>query len=124
MMDQVGPAWSQTQTFHLGADPRYQPTMTDAEGAAQLKMALEVGGWVKSLYDNLAKIRDVTVQLAVAHSPDDELIPIAMGAALAEAAQAPAEWIEGAGGHNGPGVLVQAGTRERVARFMRALVGG
>ncbi|MDB2576977.1 alpha/beta hydrolase [Planctomycetota bacterium] len=75
-------------------------------------------------YDNLAKIRDVTVQLAVAHSPDDELIPIAMGAALAEAAQAPAEWIEGAGGHNGPGVLVQAGTRERVARFMRALVGG
>ena len=38
-------------------------------------------------YDNLAKIRDVTVQLAVAHSPDDELIPIAMGAALAEAAR-------------------------------------
>lgn len=56
--------WSQTQTFHLGADPRYQPAMTDAEGAAQLKMALEVGGWVKSLYDNLAKIRDAKTQAA------------------------------------------------------------
>jgi hypothetical protein len=55
-------SWSQTQTFHLGADPRYQPAMTDAEGAAQLKMAREVGGWVKSLYDNLAKIRDAKQQ--------------------------------------------------------------
>ncbi len=56
--------WSQTQTFHLGADPRYQPTMSDADGAAQLKMTLEVGGWVKSLYDNLAKIRDAKTQAA------------------------------------------------------------
>jgi len=55
-------SWSQTQSFHLGADPRYQPTMTDAEGAAQLKMAIEVGGWAKSLYDNLAKIRDAKQQ--------------------------------------------------------------
>jgi len=54
--------WSQTQTFHLGADPRYQPTMTDAEGAAQLKMAREVGGWVKALYDNLGKMRDAKAQ--------------------------------------------------------------
>jgi photosystem II stability/assembly factor-like uncharacterized protein len=56
--------WSQTQTFHLGADPRYQPAMTDADGAAQLKMALEVGGWTKTLYDNLAKIRDAKQQAA------------------------------------------------------------
>jgi hypothetical protein len=57
-------AWSQTQTFHLAADPRYQPAMTDAEGAAQLKMALEVGGWLKQLYDNLAKLRDAKQQAA------------------------------------------------------------
>ncbi len=55
-------AWSQSQTFHLGADPRYQPAMTDAEGAAQLKMAQEVGAWCKALYDNLAKIRDAKKQ--------------------------------------------------------------
>jgi len=55
-------SWSQTQTFHLGADPRYQPTMTDAEGMAQLKMAQEVGAWCKELYDNLARIRTAKQQ--------------------------------------------------------------
>src|SRR4029079_8251937 len=55
-------SWSQNQTFHLGADPRYQPAMTDAEGLAQLKMAQEVGAWSKALYDNLAKIRDAKAQ--------------------------------------------------------------
>jgi photosystem II stability/assembly factor-like uncharacterized protein len=57
-------SWTQSQTFHLGADPRYQPTMSDADGAAQVKMALEVGGWAKALYDNLAKIRDAKAQAA------------------------------------------------------------
>jgi hypothetical protein len=57
-------SWSQTQSFHLGTDPRYQPAMTDADGAEQLKMALDVGGWVKQLYDNLAKIRDAKSQAA------------------------------------------------------------
>src|SRR5262249_2390955 len=50
--------WSQTQPFHLGADPRYQPAMTDAEGAAQLAMAKEVGGWIKNLNESVLKIRD------------------------------------------------------------------
>ena len=36
-------AWSQEQTFRLSTDPRL-PQMTDAEGAEQLKMAMEVGG--------------------------------------------------------------------------------
>jgi photosystem II stability/assembly factor-like uncharacterized protein len=54
--------WSQSQTFRLNPDPRYQPAMTDAEGAAQLKMALEVGGWVKQHYDRLAQLRDAKKQ--------------------------------------------------------------
>jgi hypothetical protein len=57
-------SWSASQTFRLGADPRYQPAMTDAEGAAQLKMALEVGGWAKQLYDTLGRIRDAKQQAA------------------------------------------------------------
>jgi hypothetical protein len=55
-------SWSQTQTFRLNPDPRYLPAMTDADGAAQLKMALEVGGWTKTLYDKLAQIRDAKKQ--------------------------------------------------------------
>jgi hypothetical protein len=57
-------SWSQTQTFRLNADPRFTPTMTDAEGQAQLKMAQEVGGWAKQLYDRLAQIRDAKQQAA------------------------------------------------------------
>jgi photosystem II stability/assembly factor-like uncharacterized protein len=57
-------SWTQSQAFRLNADPRYQPAMTDAEGAAQLKMALEVGGWVKQLYDTLAQLRDAKKQAA------------------------------------------------------------
>ncbi len=38
--------------------------MTDAEGQAQLKMAKEVGGWAKQLYDKLAKMRDAKQQAA------------------------------------------------------------
>ncbi|MGA2260776.1 MAG: glycosyl hydrolase [Acidobacteriota bacterium] len=57
-------AWSQSQPFHLAADPRYQPAMTGAEEAARLKMALEVGGWAKQLYDTLAQIRDAKQQAA------------------------------------------------------------
>jgi hypothetical protein len=57
-------SWSATQTFRLNPDPRLQPAMTDADGAAQLKMALEVGGWTKQLYDKLAQIRDAKKQAA------------------------------------------------------------
>jgi hypothetical protein len=56
--------WSQSQSFRLDPDPRYQPAMTDAEGQAQVQMAVEVGGWVKTLYDNLARIRSAKQQAA------------------------------------------------------------
>jgi photosystem II stability/assembly factor-like uncharacterized protein len=57
-------SWSQSRMFHLAGDPRYQPPVTDADGAQTLKMALEVGGWNKTLFDNLSKIRDAKKQAA------------------------------------------------------------
>jgi photosystem II stability/assembly factor-like uncharacterized protein len=57
-------AWSQTQTFHLGGDPRYMPLMTDAESAEQFRLTNEVGGLIKNLYDDLAQIRDARKQAA------------------------------------------------------------
>ena len=53
--------WSQEQTFRLSTDPRL-PQMTEAEGAEQLKLAMEVGGQLKTLYDTLAKLRDAKQQ--------------------------------------------------------------
>lgn len=74
-------------------------------------------------YDNLAKIGRVEVPIAIAHSADDQLVPVEMGAALAEAAAEPVEWLPGTGGHNGPGALGQPATRDRLERFLRAAVG-
>jgi hypothetical protein len=54
--------WSATETFRLRSDPRYSPEMTDAEGEEQLRMALEVGGWIRVLYDNVRSMRDVKQQ--------------------------------------------------------------
>lgn len=56
-------SWSQEQTFRLSTDPRV-PQMTEAEGAEQLKMAMEVGAKIKELYDTLAKLRDAKQQAA------------------------------------------------------------
>ena len=57
-------AWSQSQTFRLGADPRQTPIMTDAEGAEQLRLATDVGGMIGTLYADLARIRDAKKQAA------------------------------------------------------------
>jgi hypothetical protein len=55
--------WSQSQTFRVDSDPRL-PRMTDADAAEQLKMAQEVGGQIKRLYETLAQIRDAKKQAA------------------------------------------------------------
>jgi photosystem II stability/assembly factor-like uncharacterized protein len=56
-------SWSQEQTFRLSSDPRL-PAVTDAEGLEQQKMAMDVGAQIKTLYDTLAKLRDVKQQTA------------------------------------------------------------
>jgi uncharacterized phage infection (PIP) family protein YhgE len=38
--------------------------LTDADGVEQLKMAMDVGGQIKALYDTLAKLRDAKQQTA------------------------------------------------------------
>jgi hypothetical protein len=57
-------SWSETQTFRLRTDPLYRPEMTVAEGAEQLRLANDIGGLIKALYENLARIRDAKRQSA------------------------------------------------------------
>jgi hypothetical protein len=52
--------WTQTQPFELEGDPRLPTTQADYE--AQAKMANEIGGRLKLLYDNLATLRSVKEQ--------------------------------------------------------------
>ena len=54
-------SWSQSQTFRLDSDPRLGK-MTDLDGAEQLRLSQEVGGWLKNVWDDVVKMRDVTAQ--------------------------------------------------------------
>ncbi|HEX9367385.1 MAG TPA: hypothetical protein VF921_12205, partial [Vicinamibacterales bacterium] len=72
-------SWSQEQTFRLNSDPRLPP-MTDAEGAEQLKMAMDVGGQLKTLYDTLAKLRDAKQQAAQSAEKAGPTSPVAAAA--------------------------------------------
>ncbi len=54
-------SWSQSQSFRVDSDPRLKK-MTDLEGAEQVRLAQEVGGWLKNVWDNVVKMRDATAQ--------------------------------------------------------------
>ena len=54
--------------------------MTEAEGAEQLKMAMEVGGQIKTLYDTLAKLRDAKQQAAQSAEKAGASSPVAAAA--------------------------------------------
>lgn len=51
-------------------------------------------------YDTLGAVRALRCPLLVAHSPQDEIIPVSHGRRLYESAAVPRQWIELAGGHN------------------------
>jgi hypothetical protein len=72
-------AWTQEQTFRLNSDPRLPP-LTDAEGAEQLKMTMEVGAQIKTLYDNLARLRDAKQQAAQSAEKAGASSPVAAAA--------------------------------------------
>lgn len=61
---------------------------------------LPVSWLVKYKYDNLAKISAVKAPTLVLHSPDDEIIPYAMGRKLYDAAPGAKSFVELQGSHN------------------------
>jgi hypothetical protein len=69
-------SWSTTQSFHLGADPRYTPPMTDEEGAEQFRLSNEIGLMIDQLYDDLARIRDAKRQAGEIIAPTPANAPI------------------------------------------------
>jgi hypothetical protein len=61
---------------------------------------LPVSLLVRSRFDNLRKIPDVTCPVLVIHAEQDEIIPPSMGRRVFEAAHEPKQWALVPGGHN------------------------
>ncbi len=51
-------------------------------------------------FDNMNKIKHLTMPKLFIHSPDDHVVPFSMGRRLFEAAASPKEFLQSSGGHN------------------------
>jgi fermentation-respiration switch protein FrsA (DUF1100 family) len=74
-------------------------------------------------YDNLAKVARLEVPLLLVHSPQDEIVPVAHGRRLFEAAREPRELLLTEGGHNEGGFMRRAEWRSRVGAFLERVAG-
>ena len=81
---------------------------------------LPVRWLVRFRYDNLAKIRRIRCPVLVMHSPEDEIVPYAMGRRLFEAAPEPKRFLETRGDHNEGFVISGEGYREGLRKFLQA----
>jgi fermentation-respiration switch protein FrsA (DUF1100 family) len=69
-------------------------------------------------YNTLEYLESVTCPALIAHSPQDEIVPLAHGKALYEAAPAPKEFLELEGGHNDGFIFMREAWVRALSRFM------
>ena len=58
------------------------------------------GFFLKTRFDSLKKIKEITVSKLIMHSPEDEIVPFKQGKQLFENAPGPKVFVELQGGHN------------------------
>lgn len=70
-------------------------------------------------YESITKIGRIEAPVLVAHSPDDDLVPFAMGEALFAAAKGPKQFLRTRGVHNEGGIKLDRASVEAVGAFLR-----
>ena len=87
--------------------------------AADLYPFLPARQLTRYAYDTLAAVRELRCPLLVAHSPGDEIVPLAHGRRLYEAASVPKQWLELAGGHNDGFIFMREEWAHRFEEFLQ-----
>ncbi len=75
-------------------------SITSAREAAQLFYPYLPSILMRIKFDSLSKVKGLTMPKLFIHSPEDRVVPYAMGQRLFEAAAEPKEFITSSGGHN------------------------
>ena len=75
-------------------------------------------------YDSLSRMPSLRCPLIVLHSPQDDVVPYAMGRALFDAAPEPKRFAELAGGHNDGGLMASPGAQRELGAFLAEHVPG
>jgi hypothetical protein len=95
---------------------------TSTVAMAQLIFPRLPVSWIlRYRYDNLAKIPGLRMPLLILHSPQDEIVPFAMGKRLFAAAPEPKRFVEMAGGHNDGYIDFGERYAAEVKRFLDSL---
>jgi fermentation-respiration switch protein FrsA (DUF1100 family) len=74
-------------------------------------------------YDTLAAVREFPGAVLVAHSPQDEIVPLRQGRALYDAAPGPKAFLQLQGGHNDGFVFMREEWTQALGRFLGEHVG-
>jgi fermentation-respiration switch protein FrsA (DUF1100 family) len=74
---------------------------------------------VKIKFDSMAKIKNCAIPKFFIHSIDDEMVPIALGKRLYDAAPGPKEFLEIRGSHNDGHIYDEAKIREGIGGFLK-----
>jgi len=72
--------------------------------------------WIK--FDSLGKVRNISIPKLFIHSPDDRVVPYAMGRRLFEAAAEPKEFLVSSGGHNEVQIVSDHKTGAALKQFL------
>ena len=75
---------------------------------------------LRARYDSIAKVGRLASPLLVIHSPEDDLVPFALGRRLFEAAREPKRFLATGGRHEDRGFLCQDRWKEDVRAFKEA----
>lgn len=87
--------------------------------AADLYPFLPARWLTRFSYDTLAAVKAVRCPVLVAHSRQDEIVPVAHGRRLYEAAAGPKRWLELAGSHNDGFLFMRAEWEREFDAFLR-----
>lgn len=88
--------------------------------AADLYPLLPARRLTRFAYDTLAAVKALRCPLLVAHSPQDEIVPVAHGRRLHAAAAGPKQWLELAGTHNDGFIFMRPEWERAFADFLDA----
>lgn len=73
-------------------------------------------------YDSLSRMTRLKCPVLVLHSPEDDVVPFAMGRQLFDAVPAPKDFVELVGGHNTGGLMASLTAQKEMVAFLEKVV--
>jgi uncharacterized protein len=111
---------------NLASRKEVKAIITEETFSSVKDMAPRVISWVPPVvfgtkFDSVSKIKDVRCPKLIIHSPDDEIVPYALGKKLFEAAAEPKEFLKLWGGHNTAFLESKQVYLQRIGDFLKGL---